>query len=138
MGRQRYLPSRRPDCWTGSLEATWNETGDVDTTSTDRRTRPGRFTIDSPPTSKTGDVDTVPINGRTGQDQDLRTSSTRPLTPEITVVTPEVDNQIRRPPTESCQGYRPAAPIQRFNNKSLDGVKTKGRYIWCLIWTRLP
>ena len=27
---------------------------------------------------------------------------------------------MRRPPTETRQGYRPAAPIQRFNNKSLN------------------
>ena len=118
MGRQRSLPSRRPGGWTGSLETTWNETGDVDTTSTDRRTRSRRFPIDRPPTNTTGDVDTVSTNG--GQDQDLGTSSTRPLTPEMIVVTPEVDNQMRRPPTDTRQGYRPAAPIQRFNNKSLN------------------
>ena len=62
----------------------------------------------------------TPYRPTEGQDRDLRTSSTRPLTPEIIVVTPEVDNQIRRPPTETRQGYRPAAPIQRFNNKSLN------------------
>ena len=47
------------------------------------------------------------------QDRDLGPSSVRP-------VTPEVDYQMRRPPTETRQGYRPAAPIQRFNNKSLN------------------
>ena len=31
-----------------------------------------------------------------------------------------MDYQTRRPPTETRQGYRPAAPIQRFNNKSLN------------------
>ena len=35
-------------------------------------------------------------------------------------MTPERDNQLRRPSTETRQGYRPAAPIQRFNNKSLN------------------
>ena len=65
-------------------------------------------------------VMSTPYRPKEGQDRDLRTSSTRPLTPEITVVTPEVDNQIRRPPTETRQGYRPAAPIQRFYNKSLN------------------
>ena len=65
-------------------------------------------------------VMSTPYRPTEGQDRDLRTSSTRPLTPEITRVTPEVDNQIRRPPTETRQGYRPAAPIQSFNNKSLN------------------
>ena len=65
-------------------------------------------------------VMSTPCRPTEGQDRDLRASSTRPLTPEIIVVTPEVDNQIRRPPTETRQGYRPAAPIQRFNNKSLN------------------
>ena len=65
-------------------------------------------------------VMSTPYRPTAGQDRDLRTSSTRPLTPKIIVVTPEVDNQIRRPPTETRQGYRPAAPIQRFNNKSLN------------------
>ena len=65
-------------------------------------------------------VMSTPYRPTGGQDRDLRTSMTRPLTPEIIVVTPEVDTQIRRPPTETRQGYRPAAPIQRFNNKSLN------------------
>ena len=33
---------------------------------------------------------------------------------------PDADIQIRRPPPETRQGYRPTAPIQRFNNKSLN------------------
>ena len=52
--------------WTRSLETTWHETGDVDATPTDRRTRSRRFAIDRPPTNTTGDVDTVSTNGRTG------------------------------------------------------------------------
>ena len=39
---------------------------------------------------------------------------------ETIEVTPDVDTHIRRPPQEIRQGYRPAAPIQRFNNKSLN------------------
>ena len=35
-------------------------------------------------------------------------------------VTPDTDTHIRRPLTEIRQGYRPAAPIQLFNNKSLN------------------
>ena len=69
---------------------------------------------------QTRPVMSTPYRPTGGQDRDLRTSSARPLTPEIIVVTPEVDNQIRRPPTETRQGYRPAAPIQRFSNKSLN------------------
>ena len=58
-------------------------------------------------------VMSTPYRPTGGQDRDLRTSTTRSLTPEV-------DTQIRRPPTETRQGYRPAAPIQRFNNKSLN------------------
>ena len=39
---------------------------------------------------------------------------------ETIEVTPDVDTHIRRPPQEIRQGYCPAAPIQRFNNKSLN------------------
>ena len=55
----------------------------------------------------------TPYRPTLGQDRDLGPSSVRP-------VTPEMDDQTRRPPTETRQGYRPAAPIQRFNNKSLN------------------
>ena len=58
-----------------------------------------------------------PIGGR---DRDLTPSTVRPPTPEMIEVTPEVDTHIRRSPPEIRQGYRPAAPIQRFNNKSLN------------------
>ena len=55
-----------------------------------------------------------PIGGR---DRDLTPSTARPPTSETIEVTPDVDTHIRRPPPEIRQGYRPAAPIQRFNNK---------------------
>ena len=60
-----------------------------------------------------------PIGGR---DRDLTTSTVRPPTPtpEMIQVTPETDTHIRRSLPEIRQGYRPAAPIQRFNNKSLN------------------
>ena len=75
----------------------------------------GRDRDDSPSTihQQTRPVMSTPYRPTLGQDRDLGTSSVRP-------VTPEVDNQMRRPPTETRQGYRPAAPIQRFNNKSLN------------------
>ena len=62
---------------------------------------------------QTRPVMSTPYQPTLGQDRDLGPSSVRP-------VTPEVDYQMRRPPTETRQGYRPAAPIQRFNNKSLN------------------
>ena len=58
-----------------------------------------------------------PIGGR---DRDLTPSTVHPPTSETIAVTPDVDTHIRRPPPEIRQGYRPAAPIQRFNNKSLN------------------
>ena len=82
----------------------------------------GRDRDDLPSTvhQQTRPVMSTPYRSTVGQDRDLGTSSTRPLTPDMIVVTPEVDNPMRRPPTETRQGYRPAAPIQRFNNKSLN------------------
>ena len=50
---------------------------------------------------QTRPVMSTPYRPTVGQDRDLGTSSVRP-------------------PTETRQGYRPAAPIQRFNNKSLN------------------
>ena len=58
-----------------------------------------------------------PIGGR---DRDSTPSTVRPPTSETIEVTPDVDTHIRRPPPEIRQGYRPAAPIQWFNNKSLN------------------
>ena len=82
----------------------------------------GRDRDDIPSTvrQQTRPMMSTPYHSTEGQDRDLRTSSTWPLSPEITGVTPERDNQLRRPSTETHQGYRPAAPIQRFNNKSLN------------------
>ena len=90
--------------------------------STPHQSLGGRDRDDLPSTvhQQTRPVMSTPYRPTVGQDRDLRTSSTRPLTPEMIVVTPEVDNPMRRPPTETRQGYRPAAPIQRFNNKSLN------------------
>ena len=75
----------------------------------------GQDRDDSPSTvhQQTRPVMSTPYQPTLGQDRDLGPSSVRP-------VTPEVDYQTRRPPTETRQGYRPAAPIQRFNNKSLN------------------
>ena len=82
----------------------------------------GRDRDDFPSTvrQQTRPVMSTPYRPTGGQDRDLGTPSTRPLTSEMITVTPEVDIQMRRPPTDTRQGYRPAAPIQRFNNKSLN------------------
>ena len=42
------------------------------------------------------------------------------LTPRQPPTLPAVCAPLRRAPPENRQGYRPAAPIQRFNNKSLN------------------
>ena len=67
----------------------------------------GRDRDDLPSTihQQTRPVMSTPYRPTVGQDRDLGTSSTRPLTPEMIVVTPEVDNPMRRPPTETRQGY---------------------------------
>ena len=82
----------------------------------------GRDRDDLPSTihQQTRPVMSTPYRPTVGQDRDLGTSSVRPPTTDRIMVTPEVDNQMRRPPTETRQGYRPAAPIQWFNNKSLN------------------
>ena len=101
-------PSRRP----GMRPAMWTPHQPIE-----RRDRD-----DSPSTvhQQTRPVMSTPYRPTVGQDRDLGSSSVRPLAPEMIMVTPEVDNQMRRPPTENRQGYRPAAPIQWFNNKSLN------------------
>ena len=49
-----------------------------------------------------------------------KTEATQPPTPATPVLVSDTDGHVRRPPPEVLQGYRPAAPIQRFNNKSLN------------------
>ena len=77
-----------------------------------------------------------------------RDNTSAPLT------VPDTEIQLCRPPQEIRQGNRPAAPIQRFNNKSLNWSawfrhfravadvhgwsKDQRAYSWCLTWTRLP
>ena len=47
-------------------------------------------------------------------------ATAQPLTPLSPLTVPDAEIQQRRPPHEIRQVYRPAAPIQRFNNKSLN------------------
>ena len=51
-------------------------------------------------------------------DEDRRNSSTTVQPP--TPATSNTDGHVHRPSPEVRQGYQPAAPIQRFNNKSLN------------------
>ena len=55
-----------------------------------------------------------------GRDRDSTPTTVRPPTSETPEVAPDADTHIRRPPPEIRQKYHPAAPIQRFNNKSLN------------------
>ena len=53
-------------------------------------------------------------------DRDNTSTTAQPPTPVTPLTVPDTEIQLRRPPPEIRQGYRPAAPIQRFNNKSLN------------------
>ena len=53
-------------------------------------------------------------------DRDNASTTAQPPTPLSPLTVPDTEIQLRRPPQEIRQGYRPAAPIQRFNNKSLN------------------
>ena len=57
-----------------------------------------------------------------GEDSDRNSSSmsTQPPTPVTPVIVPDGSVHLHRPSPETRQGYRPAAPIQRFDNKSLN------------------
>ena len=57
-----------------------------------------------------------------GGDGDRNCSSmiTQPPTPVTPVIVLDGDVHLHRPSPEARQGYRPAAPIHRFNNKSLN------------------
>ena len=78
--------------------------------------------VDYPSTvhQQTRPVMSTPYRPTGGQDRDLGTSPARPLASDMIAVTPDVDVPMRRPSTDTRQGYRPAAPIQRFNNKALN------------------
>ena len=53
-------------------------------------------------------------------DREYSSTTAQPLTPLTPLTVPDAEIQQRRPPHEIRQWYRPAAPIQRFNNKSLN------------------
>ena len=62
----------------------------------------------------------TPYQPTRDHDMDNTSTSAQPPTPSTPLTVPDAEIQLRRPPQEIRQGYRPAAPIQRFNNKSLN------------------
>ena len=67
-----------------------------------------------------GPVMSTPYPPRRERDRDNTSTTAQPPTPVTPVTVPDADVQLRRPSPETRQGHRPAAPIQRFNNKSLN------------------
>ena len=67
-----------------------------------------------------GSVMSTPYQPMRGQDGDNTSTTVLPPTLRTPEVVPDADIHIRRPPPETRQGYRPVAPLQRFNNKSLN------------------
>ena len=65
-------------------------------------------------------VMSAPYPQRRDSDRNNTSTTAQPPTPVTPVTTPDADARIHRFSLETCQGYRPAAPIQRFNNKSLN------------------
>ena len=67
-----------------------------------------------------GLVMSTPYQPSREHDRENTSTTAQPLTPLTPLTVPDAEIQLRRPPQEIRQGYRPAAPIQRFNNKSLN------------------
>ena len=63
-----------------------------------------------------GPIMSTPYPQEDEEDRSNSSTMAQPPTP----ATPDTDGYVRRPPPEVRQGYRPAAPIQRFNSKSLN------------------
>ena len=62
----------------------------------------------------------TPYSQGGGDDRSPLSMTTQPPSPETPEFRPERETHQYRSPPEARQGYRPAAPIQRFNNKSLN------------------
>ena len=62
----------------------------------------------------------TPYPQRRDSGRDNTSTTAQPPTPVPPVTTMDADARIHRFSLETRQGYRPAAPIQRFNNKSLN------------------
>ena len=66
-----------------------------------------------------GPAMSTPYQPTRDHDRENASTTTQPPTPLTPLTVPDAEIQLRRPPQEIRQGYRPVAPIQRFNNKSL-------------------
>ena len=66
-----------------------------------------------------GPIMSTPYPQEDEEDRSNSSTTAQPPTPATPVLVPDVDGHVRRPPPVR-QGYRPTAPIQRFNNKSLN------------------
>ena len=62
----------------------------------------------------------TPYQPTRDHDRENASTTAQPPTPLTPLTVPDAEIQLRRPPQEIRQGYRPAPPIQRFNNKSLN------------------
>ena len=67
-----------------------------------------------------GPIMSTPYPQENGEDRSNSSTTAQPPTLVTPVLVPDADGHVRRPPPEMRQGYQPAAPIQRFNNKSLN------------------
>ena len=67
-----------------------------------------------------GPVMSTPYQLTREHDRENTSTTAQPLTPLTHLTVPDAEIKLRRPPQEIHQGYRLAAPIQRFNNKSLN------------------
>ena len=67
-----------------------------------------------------GPIMSTPYPQEDGENRINSSTTAQPPTPVTPVLVPDADGHVRRPSPEVRQGYRPAAPIQRFNNKSLN------------------
>ena len=67
-----------------------------------------------------GPVMSTPYQPSREHGREYLPTTAQPLTPLSPSTVPDAEIQQRRPQHEIRQGYRPAAPIQRFNNKSLN------------------
>ena len=102
----------------GNLRAT-----DIGITWEDNKTFPHGVRVVGPKFSRpTGQEPVMSTPYPRGGDGNRSSSSmtTQPPSPETPVIRPEREVHLHHPSPEARQGYRPAAPIQRFNNKSLN------------------
>ena len=67
-----------------------------------------------------GAIMSTPYPQEDEEDRSNSITTAQPPTPATPVLVPDTDGHVCRPPLEVRQNYQPAAPILRFNNKSLN------------------